>query len=922
MNYLLRKLGFFFLGILKPIFNFFKKQKPHYFEKLRECFTDPYFSGMLTRFNLWHEWIFKPTFEKIRLDPLDIEKIKALSQEGTLVYVMKNRGQLEYSFFNHRFLKDGLPLAHFANGSRSLYWRPFRDIVRATLFQLDYYYTQGLVEDPIQSDYLENLVVSGKSALLNLNVSRDFLFGANEDPVEFIPPLIKAAQKSEKPVYLITQQFIHDKHPDKAHKGWFDFFLGEKKNPGMIRKMLRFIRRYGKRATVKIGEPFDLKVFVDSNPNDDPKQLASKLKGVLLERLHIELKSITGPALQSQAVLLDKMLRNKQFKQALDDLALEQQTERVDLEKRVEKIYYEMAADVNYSYVAFYDRLIRWITNNIYSGLDIDTQGLSKIKAIAGNNPVILVPSHRSHIDYLLLSYLFYNYDLTLPFVCAGINLKFWPVSLFIKRGGGFFIRRRMKGDKLYKLVLESYIKLLVREGYSFEFFIEGTRSRTGKLLQPKMGILAMLMNAYLDGSASDLYFVPLSMTYERILEAKSYVSELQGAEKQKENMRSMMQFRKKFGKKYGKVFIRFAEPISLKAFVKDKGLDPSSLKSQDYRQVVSEFAYHLTYHINRVTVVIPTSLVAMSLLTFPKKGVPHSLIVERCSWLQRYLEYKEAGLSSIIRKMGSQSYVEALQKLTQEKMINLHRDFHEEFYTLEENKRSLIDYHKNNSIHFFVSLVCFSKLLMMTQKDQVQLSELLPHYEVLKGLLRHEFTFSSRKELKDHIVRILDFYEQQGIVGYDEESETITLMNCKQHEVFQFYLSLLDNFFESIYISLAYLKYIEFEPQPSKVLCQEIGQKGYQLYLKGDLFYPEAFSASNIKNALSVLKDSGLLQTNEKGFMVRTFDEDIVDRWEKLLVMLLGESSYMDHEPIYYLDRGANDLLPLNHEESSEGMH
>ncbi len=913
----LKKLALFFVDLIRPLFLFWAKKSPHYFEKLRANFSDPYLSGMISGFSLPHDIIYQPNFEKTHVDASEIEHLRELSKTGTLVYVMKNRGQLEYSYFNHLFLKERIPLARFANGCRTLYWRPFGQIFKVLIAKLDYYYQHGLLEDPIRSDYLENLVAKGESALLNLKVSRELIFRADEKPIEFIPPLLNAAKKSEKPIYLITQQFLYDRHPENSDKSLVDLLFGEKSNPGMFRKLILFLLSYRKKATIKFGEALDLKKFMAENPSSDSIDLAGKLNNVLLSKLMIDRKSITGPALISRDKLLDKMLRSKSFKEDL--LKIEKETGKSvhDLQKKATQYFEEIAATINYNYVDLYDRMIHWMVNNIYDGLDMNIEGLAKVKAVAGKYPIVLVPSHKSHIDYLLLSYVFINHDLTLPHICAGINLDFWPAGRFLRRGGAFFIRRSLEGNPLYKVVLEHYLKTLIHEGYTTEFFIEGTRSRTGKLLKPKMGILSMLMDAYLDGASPNLYFVPIAINYERILEEKSYEDETRGASKKTENVKALFGIPKKFGKKYGKVFIRFAEPISLKDFMDAEGIEPKTKRIEDCRHIVPKFAFKLTYNINRVSVVTSTSLVATSLLSCSRKGIPEKEVLERVAILRKYLDYKQAGLSQVVEQRGDWASSEALQKLTTSKLILAHQDFWEKFYTIEEPRRMVLDYHKNNSIHFFVSLVCFSKILAMAPETELSMDEIKKRYEAIKTLIRHDFTFSERGTLEDHIIKVIDFYIGEKLLHYDRTAKVVNFLGIHQNTGFRIYGSLLDNFFESAYLTLLYIKHVPFEKQDRKILEAAILEKGRLLYLKGELRFPEALSQFNIRNALSVFEDLGFVERIDK-LLSRRFDAEAFDQWEKTLLSLLGYASQLAM-PLLAAHAG-----PTNHvvSSNSEELH
>ena len=177
----------------------------------------------------------------------------------------------------------------------------------------------------------------------------------------------------------------------------------------------------------------------------------------------------------------------------------------------------------------------------------------------------MLCPSHKSHIDYLVLSLLLYEHGMTPPHVAAGINLSFWPFGAIARRGGAFFIRRKVKGDRIYTAVLRAYVKHLLRDRFPQEFYVEGGRSRSGKLLFPKSGLVSMEVDAWLEGAADDVVFVPVAIDYEKLIEASSYVRELAGAEKEKESLRGLLGAASVLFAPYERLYVQFEEPISLR---------------------------------------------------------------------------------------------------------------------------------------------------------------------------------------------------------------------------------------------------------------------------------------------------------------------------------------------------------------------
>ena len=186
-----------------------------------------------------------------------------------------------------------------------------------------------------------------------------------------------------------------------------------------------------------------------------------------------------------------------------------------------------MAANFHGSYFSILEFMFNRIWPRLFQG--VEYAGLERVTETMRQHPVVLVPCHRSHFDYLIISYLFHVNYLSPPHIAAGINLSFWPLGPLFRGAGAFFIRRSFEDNALYKTVFRSYLKFLIREGYTQEFFIEGGRSRTGKILTPKLGMLSALVDAFLDGVRRDLYFVPVSIHYGRVVEEEEYQRELGG---------------------------------------------------------------------------------------------------------------------------------------------------------------------------------------------------------------------------------------------------------------------------------------------------------------------------------------------------------------------------------------------------------
>ena len=234
------------------------------------------------------------------------------------------------------------------------------------------------------------------------------------------------------------------------------------------------------------------------------------------------------------------ILRDEQMVQFLDDLALTERRDYDDVYREAKKYLFEIVADYSEVFISLLDRFLTWLWNNIYDGLVIDREGLANVRNLSRRMPFVIIPCHRSHMDYLLLSYVLFKENIQLPFIAAGTNLLIWPLGYIFRKSSAFFLRRTFKGNVLYAEVFARYIKTLLKEGHPIEFFIEGGRSRTGKMVMPKFGLLSMIIQAYQEKVSDDLALIPVYIGYDRVIEEKAYLKELGGAPKRRKRPRTL----------------------------------------------------------------------------------------------------------------------------------------------------------------------------------------------------------------------------------------------------------------------------------------------------------------------------------------------------------------------------------------------
>ncbi|KAL8955995.1 MAG: hypothetical protein Q9183_006456 [Haloplaca sp. 2 TL-2023] len=280
------------------------------------------------------------------------------------------------------------------------------------------------------------------------------------------------------------------------------------------------------------------------------------------------------------------------------------------------------------------------VTRAYHQGIHVSSEEVLRLRSVAetaakNKHSIIFLPCHRSHVDYVSLQLICYRLGIALPTVVAGDNLKIPVLGAFLQNAGAMWIRRSFGNDALYATLVQSYIDTLLQNGFNVECFIEGGRSRTGKLLSPKFGILSFLLDSVLSGRVDDAIVCPVSTQYDKVVETESYISELLGQPKPQENLKDFLSSSSVLSLKLGRVDVRFHEPWSLRSFIADQRsrVDvgrPSSafadpLSSESRTRILRTLGYKVLSDINAVSVVMPTALIGTVLLTLRGRGVGKS---------------------------------------------------------------------------------------------------------------------------------------------------------------------------------------------------------------------------------------------------------------------------------------------------------
>ncbi len=566
--------------------------------------------------------IYEPLLRRIPADDAWGERLRSAAERGAVIHVVRSVSLLDLLAIVHLSERFGLPEVAFANH--------FQEVLKGSPGALF-----GRAEAPAEA--LRKAVLGGKSAVLFLKRAPGVLERASTahrgrtEGDALLSVLLDIASKSTRGVFLVPETLVWTLRPERIGFSLNDFFFSPAEFPGEVRALAQLAAN-SEHVVVRAGEPLGLREFLAGEVEADPHKVR-RLVYALLRKVERERRSVVGPAQKPPDRVREEVLKSPRLASVLRDTAGADEAKHQEATRKAREMLRSLQAEPDPSTLRALETVADVVAERVFAGIDVDEEGIERLREAARRGAVVLLPSHKSHVDYLLLHYVLRKHALSLPLVAAGDNLSFFPLGSLLRRSGAFFIRRNFRGDKLYAIVVDAYVRRLLRDGYGIEFFLEGGRSRTGKLLPPQVGLLNMVVDAALGASGRPVSFVPVSIGYERMMEETEFLRELSGEAKKGEDLGSLLSAGRALLGSYGRPNVQFGRVIDLAEMRRSMGIaeEPSPAKR---RALVASLAHLAMDEINRVTAVTPGALVATVLLCHPRRGMAHSELIARADRL------------------------------------------------------------------------------------------------------------------------------------------------------------------------------------------------------------------------------------------------------------------------------------------------
>jgi glycerol-3-phosphate O-acyltransferase len=844
-------------------------------------------------------WIF---FKPVQFAPRLNNELAAWSRDGTLVYVMNTTSVLDYLYFNYALARANLPLSEFANGVSLTLFQPWRRAL-VTWFRHRVLHKPAPADVEVMHGHLRRK----HAILLFLRKAFSLVDLINPRPdVPWLRELIEAQRDLPTPLLVVPQILVWTRNPDRSSVSIIDAFFGDPEAPGRIRKMVSFLLNH-RRAHVQIAEPINLQQFLAEHEGVlDDALLAERLRFRVVQALKTEQRVIRGAPIKPAVQVREEILAEAEVVRDLEHLAKETGKSIEAVRAEADSNLQEIEAKYKMWMVSFLSFGLTLLWARIYEGIEVDEEGLERIREEGRKAPIVIVPSHKSHIDYLIISYIFYRNGLIPPHIAAGANLSFFPLGWIFRRAGAFFLRRSFTGQPVYAHVFRHYVRKLLRDGHWLEFFPEGGRSRTGKLLPPKYGLLRNVLEAVADGVAPDIAFVPANFGYERLIEEKAYRKELEGGEKKAESPVEVLKATSILVHKYGRIRIQFGQPLSARQFLFDHGvLQPAGERNpKAFDRALKVFGYQILGGINAAAVITPTSLISAVLLTKIQRGISRADLLARVGYLlgvagrrgavlsdplvtairTRRLQLRDAGTQDAERQaasgvpdpLGAQAerarlmgeavapIVDQALALFEKSKWVLCRPFDNDVvYITKASGRLHLDYYKNNMLHLFVAdaLLAASILAMQEQRPDMPRDELMDETKFLSRLLKFEFVYAPGMSFEEQYGSTLTDFCADGWLTTDEAGHL--RLTSTVAPVIRLYAKLIQNFIESYHLMGRAVAQLSKGPMTEAAFMDYVQQEAAHAFELGDVQCYESISKVNLSNALKIFLEQKYVQVS-----------------------------------------------------------
>lgn len=548
--------------------------------------------------------------------------------------------------------------------------------------------------------------------------------------------------------------------------------------------------------------------------------------------------------------LREDLFWSRPFQSGIQRLARQEGKPEKRMQQRTGRYLKEIAAQHTPNVIDIVNNITSRAIKAAHHDVDYSEADLRSIYSAAEEVPLVFLPSHKSNFDHLVFQHVLYENELPLNHTAGGINMNFFLIGPLLRRAGIFFIRREFKTNEPYKFVLRQYLDYLLEKRFALEWYVEGGRSRSGKLREPKLGLLAYVADSYQRGIAQDVILVPVSINYDQITDVGSYTEEQRGGKKEAESFAWAVRFLGSLRRQNGKIYIRFGEPLALSEHL---GRD-EDLTTPEGKLALPKIAFEVSTRINDVTPITAISMVTLALLSEEDHGLT---IAETATQLEPFMSFadeRDVPTTSDLPFGSDDEIASALDSLVLSGVVTRTEGMTDDVYAIREGKHLSAAYYRNTIIHFFVNpgITELALGICAWRGNTATRESVIARALEIRGLLKFEFFFSPSDQFSEEIRTELNWYTLDVNEG-DEFGFAAETFHAKSPIVLQ-------PFFEAYYVVAAALAAGGSVPVTESDLAAQALRMGDQLAAHGDILKKEAVSTALFATGIRLAASRGLL--------------------------------------------------------------
>lgn len=480
--------------------------------------------------------------------------------------------------------------------------------------------------------------------------------------------------------------------------------LGDPRNPSERAKRRLIASGDAERWSIAEAEPASLATLRARWKQRTGGGIASDFAGFVARQAELSLERaevrVQGRRYKAPRITPEDVAATPGYREGLAKLAARLGRGEADIADEAACYLHELRTERSPFVLDWMMRFFRWGYSKAYGEIDLVPGEIEALAPMLARYPALILPSHKANLDAPIVDTVLYDHGIPPPTLFAGINMSFWPMGPVMRKAGRIFVRRGIGGNPVYRFALREYLAYMTERRFSLEWFPEGTRSRTGKLVQPKLGLMTYVVDAYRQGRVEDVKLVPIAVVYDQVYETADFIREARGEAKPAESFRWMLSYLRALRRPYGRAYLRVGEPLSMREALgpPDPALDP---KSPEALLAMQKLALAVSWQTNQVTPITGIGLVSFALLATGGRAVPRARLERYAGLAVAHAKARNQPLADSARLDEPGKLDAALDALIGSGVVIRHDTGHETVYGIGNDQHIAAAFYRNSMLHF-----------------------------------------------------------------------------------------------------------------------------------------------------------------------------------------------------------------------------